>query len=41
METAFENDLAHAREIRQGPWRRRGRLHRLGDHIARTLSPLL
>jgi cardiolipin synthase len=41
METTFENDLAHAREIRQGPWRRRGRLHRLGDHIARTLSPLL
>lgn len=41
LEEAFENDLAHAREIRPGPWRRRGSLHRMGDHLARTLSPLL
>ncbi len=41
MEEAFENDLGSAREIRLGPWRRRGSLHRTGDRFARTLSPLL
>ena len=41
LETAFENDLAHAREIRPGPWRKRGWLHRSADRAARTLSPWL
>jgi cardiolipin synthase len=41
MEAAFEEDLAHSNEIRLGPWRRRGSLHRTADHVARTLSPLL
>jgi cardiolipin synthase A/B len=41
MAAAFENDLAHAREIRLGPWRKRGWLHRSADRLARTLSPWL
>ena len=41
MTAAFENDLAHAREIRLGPWRKRGWLHRSADRLARTLSPWL
>ncbi len=41
MEAAFEEDLSNAREIRLGPWRRRGSLHRTADHLARMLSPLL
>ncbi len=41
MEAAFERDLAACEEIRLAEWRRRGRLHRLGDRAARWLSPLL
>ena len=41
MEATFENDLGHAREIRLGPWKKRGRIHRTLDHLARTLSPIL
>ena len=41
LEAAFENDLAHATEIRPGPWRKRGWLHRAADRVARTLSPWL
>ena len=41
MEAAFENDLAHAREIDLPSWKKRGRIHRTLDHLARTLSPIL
>ena len=41
MEERYRNDLAHATEIELGPWRKRGRIHRSLDHLARTLSPLL
>lgn len=41
LEAAFERDLAACEEIRLAEWRRRGRLHRLGDRVARWLSPLL
>jgi cardiolipin synthase len=41
LEAQFESDLERAREIRPGPWSRRGSLHRAGDHLARTLSPWL
>ncbi|MET0620870.1 MAG: phospholipase D-like domain-containing protein [Thermoanaerobaculia bacterium] len=41
LEAAFENDLAHATEIRPGPWKKRGWLHRAADRAARTLSPWL
>lgn len=41
MEAAFERDLAACEEIPLAEWRRRGRLHRLGDRAARWLSPLL
>jgi cardiolipin synthase len=41
MEATFENDLGHAREIQPGPWRKRGRIHRSLDRLARTLSPIL
>lgn len=41
MEDQFENDLTRSEEIRLGPWRKRGRLHRMGDHLARRLAPFL
>ena len=41
MEQRFERDLAESVEIRLGPWRRRGRVHRLGDTLARSLAPIL
>ena len=41
LEAAFEDDLAKSEEILLEPWRRRGALHKLGDRLARTLSPLL
>ncbi len=41
MERQFEDDLTRAEEIHLGPWRKRGRLHRMGDHLARRLAPFL
>lgn len=41
MEAAFERDVAASDEIELARWRRRGRLHRLGDRAARWLSPCL
>ncbi len=41
LERAFEDDLAKSEEIVLETWRRRGVLHKLGDRLARTLSPLL
>ncbi|HEV7517601.1 MAG TPA: phospholipase D-like domain-containing protein [Thermoanaerobaculia bacterium] len=41
MERTFLRDLHHAREIAPGPWRARPLPHRLGDRLARLLSPLL
>lgn len=41
LERQFETDLASAAEITLAEWDRRSRLHRLGDQIARGLSPLL
>ncbi len=41
MEEQFEDDLTRAEEIRLGPWRKRGSLHRSGDQLARRLAPLL
>lgn len=38
---AFERDLECAEEIDLAAWRRRPFYHRLGDRLARTLSPLL
>jgi cardiolipin synthase len=41
MMAAFEADLQHSVEIRHEIWTRRSILHRLGDAVARRLSPLL
>jgi cardiolipin synthase len=41
MTAAFEEDLTHSEEIRGEHWRRRALGHRLGDALARRLSPLL
>jgi len=41
MERRFEEDARDATEIRRPDWRRRARLHRLGDAVARRLAPLL
>jgi cardiolipin synthase len=41
MEETFAADLEQAAEIRLPAWRARGQLHRLGDRLARLLSPLL
>lgn len=41
LEQAFEDDLAQSEEIVLESWQRRGALHKLGDRLARTLSPLL
>jgi phosphatidylserine/phosphatidylglycerophosphate/cardiolipin synthase-like enzyme len=41
LEERFEADLADADEITLGAWDRRTCLHRIGDGVARGLSPLL
>jgi cardiolipin synthase len=41
MASAFEEDMEHAVEIHRPEWRRRPFFHRLGDRVARWLSPLL
>ncbi len=41
MEKRFEEDLSQSKEIRLGPWRARGSIHRLGDQVARRLAPFL
>jgi cardiolipin synthase A/B len=41
LEARFEEDLGRSREIRLASWRRRGFLHRAGDHLARRMAPLL
>jgi cardiolipin synthase len=41
MERQFEEDAGKATEILRPEWRRRGRVHRLGDAFARRLAPLL
>jgi len=41
MATAFEADLEQSIEIRRADWKRRSLRHRLGDRVARWLSPLL
>jgi len=41
MTGAFEEDMKNAVEIHRPEWRRRPFLHRLGDRMARWLSPLL
>ncbi len=41
LEQVFEADLGQAEEIDAAAWRRRGVGHRIGDRLARMLSPLL
>ncbi len=41
LEEQFQADLAAATEITLADWDRRGGLHRLGDQLARMLSPVL
>jgi len=41
LEEQFEEDLEHAVEITGAVWRQRGLAHRVGDRLARLLSPLL
>lgn len=41
LEAVFEADLEQAEEIDAAAWRRRGLGHRVGDRLARMLSPLL
>jgi cardiolipin synthase len=41
MTCAFEKDLAGSVEIRLDEWKKRALLHRVGDSLARCLSPLL
>jgi cardiolipin synthase len=41
MASAFEEDMKNAVEIHRPEWRRRLFFHRLGDRVARWLSPLL
>ena len=41
MSRAFETDLAQSVEIQNESWRQRSIAHRLGDALARRLSPLL
>lgn len=41
LEEQFETDLARSTEITLADWDRRTRLHRLGDGLARMLSPVL
>lgn len=41
MTDAFEEDLCHSVEIRLEAWKRQPMMHRIGDALARRLSPLL
>jgi len=41
LDAIFEEDLERAEEIDAAAWRRRGVGHRVGDRLARMLSPLL
>jgi cardiolipin synthase len=41
MAQAFEQDLRESTELRSEAWGRRPLAHRLGDALARCLSPLL
>ena len=41
MAQAFEEDLGQSVEMRMETWNRRPAAHRLGDALARCLSPLL
>ena len=41
MTHAFEEDLGQSVEIRSETWKQRSIAHRLGDALARSLSPLL
>lgn len=41
LAAAFERDLAFAEEVTPAAWSRRGVLHRTGDALARSLTPLL
>lgn len=41
MTEAFEEDLHHSVEIRLEAWKQRPMMHRIGDVLARRLSPLL
>jgi len=41
MTCTFEKDLAGSVEIRLDQWKKRPLLHRVGDSLARCLSPLL
>jgi cardiolipin synthase A/B len=38
---AFETDLGDSREVKLEQWRRRGKLHRMGDRLAGMLTPFL
>jgi cardiolipin synthase len=41
LEQAFRDDLASAEEVVAQRWRSRALLHRVGDRVARVVSPLL
>ena len=41
LSAGFEADLRESVEILQGPWNRRGSVHRAADWFARRLSPIL
>jgi cardiolipin synthase len=41
MEERFEEDLARSSEVREPAWGARGSAHRMGDALARRLSPVL
>ncbi|HEV7783914.1 MAG TPA: phospholipase D-like domain-containing protein, partial [Thermoanaerobaculia bacterium] len=41
LEKAFLNDLKNAEEIKPDDWRRRPLLKKIGDRMARWLSPFL
>jgi hypothetical protein len=41
LEERFESDLAWSTEITLAGWNRRTRVHRVGDQVARALSPVL
>lgn len=41
LERVFEEDLTESVEISADRWRRRSRLHQVGDRLARALSPVL
>jgi cardiolipin synthase len=41
LSAAFERDLEQAEEVTPSAWRARPLAHRIGDRLARTLSPFL